>query len=234
MGKHIAFTAVGLLALVASCNQIIGFKDVSLVTDDGGTDADASDAAIDAQPDAMVDAMIDAPPPKVWTFVTDQGFRGSFGSPNGARATADIKCQDKYNLTFSSTGATPRTCSIANVHAVIQVDDTVDSIARMDITFPIPQGVPIQRATDESITAPDWDTFVNPNAALTAPVSTSGTAVKFWSGRGVASNLSCTGWTNGTASVVGNAGDATKVSTWFSQSNTTCDDFSVKLLCVCW
>jgi hypothetical protein len=224
--------ALGAFALVAGCNQIVGFKDVSLAKEDAGADANdgsLDDAMPDAMIDAMVDAMIDAPPPKLWTFVTNAGFTGGFGVPNGARTTADIKCQDMYNASFTNRG-----CAIANIHAVIQIDDTVDSLARMDITFPIPQTSEVQRATDETPVAPDWDTFVSPNLSLSAPVSTAASPVYFWSGRGVATNLSCTNWTVATSSASGNAGDATKVNSWMTQSNFTCNNFNQKLLCICW
>src|SRR5262245_44369915 len=129
--------AVGALLVLASfgagCSQIVGFRDVSLADDARQIDA--------APVDVPIDMPIDMPPPKLWVFVTDASFAGGFGVPNGARATADIKCQDMYNMNFTMRGCT-------NIHAVIQIDDTVDSLARMDITFPIPQNSEVLRATD--------------------------------------------------------------------------------------
>jgi hypothetical protein len=171
--------------------------------------------------------VIDAPPPKLWVFVTDSGFTGGFGVPNGARTTADVKCQDMYNANF-----TARNCT--NIHAVIQIDDTVDSIPRMDITFPIPQMSEVLRATDGTPVTQNWDTLVNPNAALLSPVSAAASAVPFWSGRGVVSNLQCINWTSAASSMSGNAGDATKMNGWMSQSTFTCNNFNQHLLCICW
>ncbi len=220
-----------MLALAAGCSQIVGFKDVTLEEkEDGGTgsDADASgDAAIDAMPDAIVDAMIDGPPPNLYVFRTSGNFIGSFGAAAGARATADIKCQDIYNLAYSTKG-----CALANIHAVIHIDDTVDSLARMDITFPIPQGVQLKRITDETVVAQSWDEFINPNAALIAPVDTGASAVTFWSGRGSSSNMTCSGWTATGGN--GNAGDLTKVNQWTNQSAPACSSANQKLLCICW
>ncbi|HEV7558223.1 MAG TPA: hypothetical protein VGO00_22295 [Kofleriaceae bacterium] len=208
------------LALIAGCNQLIGFKDVKL-EGDGGT---GSDAHVD---DASKDAATDGPPPNLFTFVTDASFIGGFGATNGARVTADIKCQDKYTMSFSSLGCT-------NIHAVIQVDDTVDSLARMKITFPIPLTSEVKRATDATPVINNWDAFVNPNVQLMAPISTGAPPQLFWSGRGVGSNLQCTNWTSSSSSVFGNAGDATKTNAWTSQANVTCDNFDEHLVCVCW
>ncbi|TMQ05990.1 MAG: hypothetical protein E6J90_23625 [Deltaproteobacteria bacterium] len=208
-----------LASFGAGCSQIVGFRDVSL----------ADDTTKDAGSDApRVDAPIDTPPPKLWVFVTDAGFTGGFGVPNGSRATADIKCQDMYNLNF-----TMRSCT--NIHAVIQIDDTVDSLARMDITFPIPQNAEVLRATDGTPVTNNWDTLVNPNAVLLAPVSAATTQVPFWSGRaGSGANLQCSNWTSASSGASGNAGDATKVNAWMSQFNFMCNNFNQHLLCICW
>jgi hypothetical protein len=237
MGTTSSLVIVGFAVALAGagCSKIVGFKDVTLEEqgDGGPTDArpDADDGSVeDAMPDAMVDAMIDGPPPpdQLWIFHTSAGFAGNFGSPNGARTTADIKCQDIYNLAF-----TGRNCSLTNIHAIIQVDDTVDSIARMEITFPIPQGVEIKRAAADATTvASDWDELINPNSALLAPVSPSGTVITFWSGRGASSNMTCGGWQSTAGN--GNAGDVTKVNAWTNQSAPLCSSANQKLLCICW
>jgi hypothetical protein len=166
-------------------------------------------------------------PQKLWVFTTDAVFTGAFGAASGGRVTADIKCQDKYNLSFTSRG-----CALANVHAVIQVDDNVDTLARMDITFPIPQTAEVFRATDATRVTTSWDTLVDPNAILLAPVSTDTTARPFWSGRGLSVNHQCTGWTS-TASI-GDSGDTTKVNKWTSTGATNCTDLIPHLMCVCW
>lgn len=210
-----------LASLGVGCSQIVGLKEVSL------EDADvAPDGGADAMP---MDGRIDAPPPELWVFVTNASFAGGFGASSGARTTADIKCQDMYNQSFAARG-----CSLANVHAVLQIDDTVDSLARMDLTFPIPQNAEVLRATDATPVAQNWDTLVNPNAALLAPVSSSTTAVPFWSGRGVTTNSQCANWTSAASGMTGNAGDATKVNAWMAQSSFTCNNFNQRLLCICW
>ena len=211
-----------LAVLGVGCSQIVGFKDVSL------GDGQAKDAGADAPGiDAALDAALDAPPPKLWVFVTDASFDGGFGVPNGARATADIKCQDKYTASFTARGC-------KDVHAVIQIDDTVDSLARMAITFPIPQGSQVLRATDATPVAQDWATLVNPNLALLAPVSAATSQVPFWSGRGVNSNVQCSNWTSAASGAPGNAGDATKVNQWMAQFAFTCYNFNQHLLCFSW
>jgi hypothetical protein len=211
-----------LVALATGCSKIVGFGDVTLA--DPGT----HDAADDARPiDAAIDAAIDAPNPKLWVFVTDASTAGGFGVPNGARTTADIRCMDMYTATFTN-----RACT--QVHAVIQIDDVDDSLARMKIKFPIPTTSQVQRATDETPVAANWDELVNPNASLSAPVVASAAAVPFWSGRGIAGNIQCSNWTSASSGLSGNAGDATKVNAWMSQANFTCNNFNQRLLCTCW
>jgi len=212
------FSVAALVALASSCSQIVGFKDFALV--DAGVDALESKI-----PDAAIDAAIDAPPPKLWIYVTDISANGGFGTPNGARVTADIKCQDMYAAKF-----TARSCK--DIHAVIQVDDTVDSIARMAITFPIPKTAGVLRATDATPVARSWDDLINPNEALLAPVSASSSVVPFWSGRGV--GLQCSNWTSMASTVSGIAGDATKVNQWMEQAGVACNNFNQRFLCVCW
>jgi hypothetical protein len=213
-----------IVVLIATgCSKIVGFGDVTL---DPNAPEDA--AAVDARRiDAAIDAPIEGPKPKLWVFVTDASTAGGFGVPNGARTTADIRCMDMYTANFTN-----RACT--NVHAVIQIDDVDDSLARMKTKFSIPAMSEVQRATDETAVAANWDEFVNPNASLAAPVSTSATPIPFWSGRGVAGNIHCTSWTIGTNGQSANAGDATKVNAWMSQANFTCNNFNQRLLCTCW
>jgi hypothetical protein len=134
-----------------------------------------------------------------------------------------------YNANFKA-----RSCT--NIHAVIQIDDIIDSIPRMEITFPIPQMTEVLRAMDGTLVARDWDTLVDPNAALLSPVSVSasGLPVPFWSGRGVVSNLQCTNWTSEDPGLSGSAGEATKVNGWMSLSSFTCNNFNQHFLCICW
>jgi len=165
--------------------------------------------------------------PKLWVFVTDAIFTGAFGAASGGRITADAKCQDKYNLSFTSRG-----CSLANVHAVIQVDDTLDTLERMATRFTIPTTVEVFRATDATRVSSSWNTFVDPNALLIAPVSEGSAPVPFWIGRGLSSNHQCTSWT--ATAGVGDIGDAIAVNKWTSQGATPCGDLAPHLLCACW
>lgn len=169
--------------------------------------------------------------PKLWVFTTDAIFTGAFGAASGGRVTADIKCQDKYNLSFTARG-----CTLANVHAVLQVDDNADTLARMSLNFPIPLAAEMFRATDATRVTDKWDTFVNPNAVLLAPVAAGTDPVVFWSGRGLSTNHQCAGtgggWTS-TASV-GDTGNAITVNKWTSQGAGNCSDLIPHLMCVCW
>lgn len=231
IGARTCLVVAALAALAAACNSLLAIKDPTL-EDAGGEAKDAAtDAAIDASIDAAVDAPIDAPPPKLWVFVTDASFRGNFGvAAPGARGTADIKCQDMYNANFI-----PRGCDVANVHAVIQVDNTDDTLARMELRFPIPQTSEVLRATDAMRVTGSWDDLVDPNKILTDnPITqptTTVTTMPFWSGRGLSTSAQCTGWT--TTAGQGDAGDTTLVNKWTSTGGTSCDMF-LHLLCVCW
>ena len=233
-------SALVLASFGVGCSQIVGFKDVSLVdapvVDKPVVDAPVVDApvvdapVVDAPQDTKPDAQIDAPPQKLWVFVTNAGFTGDFAVPDGARKTVDIKCQDMYNLSFTARGCT-------NIHAVIQIDENDDSLARMAINFPIPRSSEVLRATDETPVTDKWDTLVSPTGVLGAPVVAATTAsptVPFWSGRGVNTNLQCSAWTSAASTVSGSTGDATKVNAWMAQGTFGCNNFNQHLLCVCW
>ena len=211
---------LGVCALGAGCNQFIGLEEVSLAGD-AGVDP-VVDAAVDAP---AADAAVDAAPVDLYVFVTDQSFRGDFGAASGARTTADVKCDDKYQLSFTDKGCT-------EIHAFIQIDDTLDTLARMDSNFPIPQASPVLRAIDDTPVASNWDELVNPNANLLAPISDAAGPIFFWSGRSGGGNLQCTNWTSTAGQ--GNAGDATTTSGWTERANVNCDNFDQKLVCVCW
>jgi hypothetical protein len=212
------------LGLMAGCNQIVGFKDPKLEGDGGN--GSGSDGSVG---DGGIDMAIDAPPANLFIFVTDAGFIGGFGAANGARQTADIKCQDKYTASFPALGCT-------QIHAFIQVDDTVDTLARFKITFnTVPLTTEIKRATaDRTPVSPNIDSLVNPNAQLLAAIAPGTTTPLFWSGRGVTANLQCNNWTSSQTSVQGNAGDVTTTNAWTSQANVTCNNFDEHFVCVCW
>jgi hypothetical protein len=199
------------------------------VVDKPVVDAPVVDApVVDAPQDIKPDAQIDAPPSNLWVFVTVASFNGAFGAASGARATADSKCQDMYNANF-----TARSCTNTHVHAVIQIDDDIDTLDRMRTTFQIPKMTEVLRATDATRVTEDWDTLVNPTGVLLAPVSATAPA-PFWSGRGFSPNLHCSSWTSNDAGMVGIAGDATLTSGWWAKSGTKCDRLDPHLLCICW
>ena len=227
---------VALTSLGVGCSQIVGFKDVSVANDAPVVDKPVVDApvvdapVVDAPQDIKPDAQIDAPPPKLWVFVTNAGFTGDFAVPDGARKTVDIKCQDMYNLSFTARGCT-------NIHAVIQINENDDVLARMATNFQIPRSSEVLRATDETPVTDKWDTLVSPTGVLGAPVvvaTTSSPTVPFWSGRGTNTDLQCSAWTSAASTVSGSTGDATKVNAWMAQGTFGCNNFNQHLLCVCW
>jgi hypothetical protein len=212
--------SIALLAplLAAGCSQVLGLKEPTLSGDD--------DDGIDAP---VVDAPgIDAPDYKLWIFTTNAAFPGDFGVTSGGRTIGDIKCDDMYKLTYMSS----RSCT--KVHAVLQIDNNIDTLAHMADTFQIPLTAPVLRASDATMVANGWNDLINPNLQLLAPVSTSASVVAFWSGRGVTADRQCNNWQSNSSTLVGDAGDATKRSSWMSQASYTCNDFTPHLLCVCW
>jgi hypothetical protein len=222
-GFRCGVVSIGIFS-VAGCNQLIGFKDVSV----------QGDAAIQAAKDASIDtvaqdAMKDGPPPKLFVFMTDQTSDGGFGAA-GARNAADQRCTAKYNLAFTSLGCT-------EIHAVIQIDDTADSLARMKLNFPtVPLTTEVKRATDMTPVIGTWDALIDPNTTLLSPISAGTPPQLFWSGRAGASgtNLQCANWTSADNAQFGTAGDATKTSQWTVQKNSRCDDIDEHLVCACW
>lgn len=219
--------ALLLLCFGTGCSELIGFKDVRL-EGDGGMNSDG-DSAIDAPFDARVDMMIDAPIPKIYAFHTDQAAVGNFGA-SGARVAADVRCQNKYNATPALMALN---CPLANIHAFLQIDDVNDTLARLEVNYPIPQNATVYRGTDGvTPVANSWDDFVNPNANLLSPISTSGTAIPFWSGRSGGGNLHCTNWTVTTGQ--GNAGDVIQVASWTALTNPNCSSANQRLVCFCW
>jgi hypothetical protein len=225
--------SIGIVS-VAGCNQLVGFKDVSVERDamtqvpkDAPIDT-VADAAMEADAAMVADAaMKDGPPPKLFVFMTDQSSDGGFGAA-GARNAADQRCTAKYNLTFTSLGCT-------EIHAVIQIDDTVDSLARMKVNFPtVPLTTEVKRATDMTPVIGTWDGLIDPNITLSSPISTGTPPQRFWSGRASGTNLQCTNWTSANNALFGTAGDATKVFQWTVQANIRCDDIDEHLVCACW
>jgi hypothetical protein len=169
-------------------------------------------------------------PPKLWVFVTDSARDAAFGLgvPGGARAAADARCQNMYNANFTN-----RNCTQTNIHAVLQVDDALDTIERMKVTFPIPLTAQVFRATpDTTQVTENWDNLVNPDVALLSSVDIRTTAVPFWSGRGTSVN--CTNWTSNSPGAAGVVGDASKRGGWMSLLGKPCSDIDQHLLCVCW
>jgi hypothetical protein len=213
--------SIGIVS-VAGCNQLIGFKDVRI-------EGDAMpQAPQDAPTDTVAhDAMTDGPPPKLFVFMTDQTSNGAFGAA-GARNAADQRCTAKYNLAFTSLGCT-------EIHAVIQIDDTNDSLARMKLNFPtVPLTTEVKRATDMTPVIGTWDGLINPNTTLLSPISAGTPPQRFWSGRAAGTNLQCMNWTSASNALFGTTGDATKTSDWTVQANIRCDDIDEHLVCACW
>lgn len=203
-----------MLAVVmttVSCSQVLGLKEPSLES---------------ADPDASVDAAPDAAPPALWIFTTNAQFNGGFGT-GGARAIADAKCDDMSRFAYQNRGCT-------KVHAVLQVDSDVDTLARMATTYGIPATSPVQRASDGAQVAAKWADVVDPNKQLQAEVTPSANPVYFWSGRGLVMDQNCTGWSLNGNAFFGDIGDATKRNSWTSTASVRCDDLNQHLLCVCW
>jgi hypothetical protein len=218
------------VTLAVGCSQILGFKDPRLLSGDdgGGSDGGTTDgSAGSAGSDGSVDAPADSGAAALWVFTTTGAFQGDFGTTNGGRVGADSKCDAAYKVAFMA-----RQCT--NVHAVIQVDNVDDTLDRMSGKFQIPGGVPVFRATDATKVANEWNDVVNRTVQLLAPVSTSGTSLLVWSGRGTSANRHCNSWQSKDPALLGDAGDATKVSSWLSQMTFTCDSITPHLLCVCW
>jgi hypothetical protein len=162
----------------------------------------------------------------LWVFTTTTQFTGGFGTA-GARTAADTKCDDMYRLVHTS-----RQCT--KIHAVIQVDNTVDTLGRMAVTYQIPDTLPILRATDGVKVAEKWADFVNPNLQLLEAVTPSASTVYFWSGKSVSTDLQCNNWTSSANGVFGNAGAANLRGSWLAAAVLRCDDLSPRLLCACW
>jgi len=215
--------------LAAGCSQVLGFKDPKLGEDDAGT---SDDAALDgsvgsAGNDGSVDAAMGSGSAPLWVFTTNGAYQGDFGASNGGRAGADALCNTMYQIAY-----TARQCN--NIHAIIQVDNVDDTLGNMAARFQIPAGAPVLRATaDATKVANQWDDVVNRTVTLLAPVSTS-TNVFFWSGRGTSANRNCSSWGVKDPALLGDGGDATKVSSWMSQMAFTCDSLTPHLLCICW
>lgn len=212
--------ALMLAVLSWGCSQVLGLKDPSLEAETDGPPGDGpgSDGSMNDAPPVQMNAL--------WTFTTTTQFTGGFGTA-GARTAADTKCDDMYRFAYTS-----RQCT--KVHAVLQVDNTVDTLSRMATTYQIPSALPVLRATDGIKVAARWDDFVNPNLQLLEAVTPSASAVYFWSGKGVSSDLQCTSWTSSANAAFGSAGDAHLRGGWIAAAFLRCDDLSPHLLCVCW
>jgi hypothetical protein len=214
-------TTLMVAAFTVGCSQIIGFKEPRLVSDD---DIDASTGS--GGSDSSIDTPVSGGS-AIWIFVTNAAFDGDFGVPNGGRSGADDKCQLLYMANFTN-----RNCT--HVRAVIQVDNTDDTLERMSIKYTIPAGVEVKRATDEQKVANQWDDVINRTSLLVAPVSTAASSVYFWSGRSMTGNRHCNSWQSKDMSFLGDGGDATKVSSWLSQMTFPCDSITPHVACICW
>jgi hypothetical protein len=167
----------------------------------------------------------------IFVFVTDSARDAAFGLgvAGGARAAGDARCQNMYNANFMTT----RSCTQANIHAVLQADDALDTIERMKITFPtIPLTSGVFRATaDTTQVADNWDAFVNdPLLSEVKP----GTRVPFWSGRSSSGGVNCTNWTSNSSGQGAVGGDASKKGGWMTLLGLPCSDIDEHLLCACW
>ena len=222
-----------LVVVVAgfSCSQVLGFKDPSLARDDDARvpDDSAGNDALDASSDASDarDNVPDAGVTALWAFTTSSQFLGDFGLASGARIAADTKCDDMYQSTY-----TTRSCS--HVHAVLQVDSTVDTLGRMAATFAIPTTAGVFRASDGTQISNSWAELINPNAVLLAAVSGSTSSVIVWSGRGISVDESCNSWRSRDGTLSGDTGDAIARQNWLSRSKFSCNNLTPHLLCVCW
>jgi hypothetical protein len=221
-------TTLVAATLAAGCSQVLGFNDPRLASgdDSGASDGGTSDGSAGSDGSA-VDTQVGSGVAALWVFTTNGAFQGTFGLTNGGRVGADTKCDDMYKSAFMA-----RQC--IKVHAVIQVDNTNDTLDRMAVNLQIPPGVPVLRATDATRVANQWDDVVNRSVQLLAPVSTSATNLYFWSGRGVTANRHCNSWQSNDPALLGDAGIATQVSSWLSQTSFACDSITPHLLCVCW
>lgn len=214
--------ALAVAFLVGGCSQVLGFKDPSLEAESDGPLADGP-GADGASPDS---APPDARPIDLWVFTTNAQFPANFGAA-GARTIADVKCDDMYRFAHTS-----RKCTM--VHAVIQVDNSVDTLNRMEGNYQIPSNRPLLRASDGVKVSEKWADFVNPNLQLIEAVTPSASAVYFWSGRGVVADRQCSSWSSAANASFGDVGDSSLRSGSISAASVRCDDQRPHLLCVCW
>jgi hypothetical protein len=217
-----SWIVLGVVLLGGACSQVLGLKEP---TSESELEADARMADGPAADGPMRDGPIGGQS-SLWTFTTTTQFPGGFGTA-GARIAADTQCDDMYRRTY-----TTRQCT--KVRAVLQVDNTDDTLGRMAINYQIPATLRVLRATDGVKVAEKWADFVNPTMALQEAVTPLGSNVYFWSGKGVSSDLQCTSWTSSANGSFGNAGDANlRSSTWLAAVVLRCDA-APRLLCVCW
>jgi|SRR5882672_4408233 len=206
-------------SLAAGCSQLLDVRE-PIVRDDAGV-PDGTSPNDGPDPDA-------ADIPRLWLFTTNGVYDGDLGSTNGGRATADARCDEMYQFAYMK-----RQCS--QIHAVLQVDNVTDTLNAMATTFQIPSDRPVARAVDAVKLADHWADVVDRTVDLQAPVvSSSTTPVYFWSGRGTTGNRQCTGWKSTDPGLLGDAGDATKTTSWLAQMAFTCDSLAPHLMCVCW
>jgi len=240
-GGDLMTTKTWLIAIVAAaftagCSQVLGFKDPMLNETTPGIDAPVDMAPATCMPaacqfgcDPSTNACRDG---KLWIFRTGGSFFGNgFGGadvPPDVRAGADGKCLVTYAATYGM-----RQCNNNNVHAVLYVSSS-DSIALMATKYGIPTNVPVNRADDDVLVSNNWNDLTDPTKALRAPATTAptGDEATVWTGaNGVAT---CSNWTSRMNSASGTQGYTDRtVSTWLSQTTSTCD-LLFSLLCICW
>lgn len=222
-----------VVLVLAGCSQVLGLKEPSLEEEPGGSPGDASMDDAPGGSDARVsdgppgtDAPPDARISTIWAFTTTTQFNGGFGGA-APRTFADAKCGEKYDFSYSAKGCT-------KIHAVIQIDNSVDTLALMGANFQIPTTAPVLRAEDSVKVAERWADFANPSVQLLQPVTPSASTIYFWSGKGVSSDLQCNAWSSSANAVFGNAGAANLRGGWLAAANLRCDDLNPRFMCVCW
>jgi uncharacterized protein YceK len=229
-----------LVFLTGGCEAILGLKDPQRETASDaapGADAMAADSnsakCVPAQCPFGCDTQTDAcRAGKLWIFATvgltlGNAFGGADVPPN-VRGGADARCLSTYTSTYTN-----RSCSNANVHAILYVNAT-DGLAQMSSRYSIPASVPLHRATDDVLVADTWNDLIDvskqPKASATnIPTETDGI---FWSGAN--GTDTCKNWTSAASTDLGMRGYSTLIDVnWLRRDSFRCDRLS-RLLCVCW
>jgi hypothetical protein len=174
-------------------------------------------------------------PGKLSVFLTNgaflgDGFGGDPTNPPAARAGADARCLQTYNVTFPTLQ-----CNPARMHAVLSANNSDDSIPLMASRYSIPTTVEVHRASDDVLVFNNWNDLTDNTKSPRAPVDAAPAPDDVvWSGFGGGS--SCNSWTSRApaptaAGVIGRT--SLTVASWLARSSQGCDQFA-RLLCVCW